>query len=624
MLNTLSLNIESLAFGAGMVLVLGVLGYGVIRILLPQDGSGILLAPGVGLALLALGFQWLTFVVRPSIAAVVVFCVLAPISGFVVIRLSRDSPVAWGEVAGAAGIAAAYFVALSQIVTRRGVLTLGSFPGDNIFIYTPAAEYLRNHASPLGPFGTSVSDPGSWYLVTVGPSFPNSVGPLDAAVSALTTLPVHAVFDLISAVGLAITIGPTWFFLRSNLNAAPWVAAAGCALLATNQLLYWIIGLGLQQECLSLPIFTTALCSVASALRTGSMRAAMLAGLLGAGLVGMYLPMCGLLILCTAAASLVRIFTKPAFTWRSLIRLAGAATAVGVPASLASLYVLFFRGGLGVWQLVVGARYAASAVSRFPSFQYVLGTAPFAHVWELFPLPLGHLETVALPLLVVASFVLVALIVLGYAVAVVRQRATEAALLGCGLLFAGYEVAIADYPYGFVKAVGYITPLLSVFAAWGAAALGSLVPSRYRRFASLAGVAALAMVLLASVNADRDMLRLWLGSPPAIAGSDLKIASIASVVPAGSSVLIDDPTTDYGTLVKTAVIAYFLPDRPVRVYVGDMRMGTFQNQNVRPRPCAFDFVVRALPPEGDFTLTYTEPVTGLNVYRRIGPACAAG
>ncbi len=93
-------------------------------------------------------------------------------------------------------------------------------------------------------------------------------------------------------------------------------------------------------------------------------------------------------------------------------------------------------------------------------------------------------------------------------------------------------------------------------------------------------------------------------------------------MPVGASVFVDERTDDYRTLVKVAAIAYFLPDRQVRIFTGDFRMGTFPPyQNVRPQACRFDYVIAAAPPEGNYALVDPDPSVGLDVYKRLGPAC---
>jgi hypothetical protein len=619
----LLLTLETLAFGVAVLAFLTMIGLGITEYLLPVEGMQLLLAPAVGLAALMLGFQWLSIFVPPFVVALIVAVATAPLTALFAWRRRAALLTRWRDLAGAGSIAAVYYVAVLQVVIQRGALTLGSFPADNIFIYAQAGQYLRDHPMPSVLHGVDVASPGSFYLTSVGLSFPNSVGPIDAAASVLTGLPVYAVFDPLNALGLAITIGAVWVFARDGLGGSWWAAAVAGALLATNQLLYWVTGVGLQQESLALPIFTTGAYALVIAVRRGSLRAGVLAGILAAALVGLYLPVAGLLVICALACAVTSLLAARD-RWNAVADPVVVAAATMLITALPAAYVLLFRGGLGIWTSVLGTRVAAGAISKFPDPLYLLGTLPFAHVWELSQQPLGHLESVGWPLLVLASVLLIALIAAGLVRAVVEKHGPEAAILGAGLLFVAYEGLVARYPYGFVKSIGYIVPLTSAFAGYGVIGLGARVPERFRQAVTITAAVVVGLVVLASANATRDMLRLWVSSPPALASTDLRISDISSDVPAGASVLIDDPTIDYGTLVKAAAIAYFLPDRNVRVYVGETRLGTFPKQNIHPQPCGFDYVIRALRPERDYAPVYTDPVTGLSVFKRLGSPCPAG
>src|SRR5207253_11485732 len=130
-----------------------------------------------------------------------------------------------------------------------------------------------------------------------------------------------------------------------------------------------------------------------------------------------------------------------------LVKLLGVAFGAFAAASLAALCVLVFEGGLSLWVSVVGARVAARSISKFPALPYVLGTLPFAHVWELKPMPLGHVERELVWLILASSGLLILLMVAGVAMAVLQKHETEAAILIAGLLFVAYEGAVAEYPY---------------------------------------------------------------------------------------------------------------------------------------------------------------------------------
>src|SRR5216684_2172970 len=616
---------EAIAFACGALIFLTVIGLGLTDLLLPADGFQLLLAPAVGLAVLALGFQWLTFVVPPHVAAVVVFVVFGGLTAAVVWRRRTKLLARWQDLLGGGAVSLAFFGALIQIDLQQGFFTLAGFPSDNVFIYIQTAQYLVDHSMPLPHQVLSLVSPGSVILAT-GTEFPNSVGTIDAAASVLSGWPVYQLFDLINALALAITVGPVSFLVRSGLGASWWTAAVAGALLATNQLLYWVIGMGFQQESLALPVFIAGLGSAALAVRTESVRAGALTGVLGASLIGVYLPIAVLLLVCATGCAGVCLVADRKISWKGLLRPAVGGLAVGAVAGLAALYVLLFGGGLALWLTLAPLRAPAGGISRFPPLPYLLGTLPFAHIWELLPQPYGRLERLALPLLVLASGLLVVLLVLGYARAIIQRHAQEAAILGAGLLFVAYEAAVARYPYGFVKSIGYMVPLTSAFIAFGAIGLDSLVRPQLRRTARTAAVAALVLVFLASALASRDMVRLWLdnSSEPTFPLSYQGFSTMASKVPIGDSVLIDVAGADYASLVKIGAAAYYLPDRTVRVYAGSLRLGTFPDQNVRPAPCLFDYVISPVTPADGFSVVYADEALNLKLYKRDGARCAAG
>jgi hypothetical protein len=609
-----------IALGLAFLIVTTIVGLGVTELLLPASGFTLLIAPAVGLAILALAFQWIAYFAPPSIAAIGAFAGGGSLTAFVVWRRRQNLVTNARDLAGAGIVSLGFYIALLQMVITRGFLTLGGFPTDNVFIYVQAAQYLRDHPAPSTFQPIHLLNPGSGYLSAIGPAFPSPVGAIDAAASVLGGVPVYALFDPLNAFALAITVGPVWFFVRRLLGGSWWVAAAGCGLLVVNQLVYWVIGLGFQQETFALPIFTASLGILALALRERSARAGALAGLLGAAVVGVYLPMAVLLAVCAAGCALVVAAVEPRAGWRRLLRPVAGAAGAGAAASLAGLVVLF-QGGFAVWESAVGVRVPAGAISQFPALPYIMGALPFAHTWGVNPQPYGRIERLVVPILILASILILILLIAGHVRAILQKHAPEAAILATGFLFVGYEAALAAYPYGFVKSVGYMIPLTSAFIAFGATGLGTLVPRAFARRAQIGGVAALGIILASSAVASRDMIHVFVYRDPSFTASYLDFAKIADVAPAGSSVLIAEPDADYTTLVKIAAVAYFLPDRPVRVYSGDVRLGTFYQQDVLPNACAFDYVVAAGPPAGDFKLVYSDSPESLNVYKRQGPAC---
>src|SRR2546428_8031714 len=212
---------EAIAFACVALIFLTVIGLGLTELLLPANGFQLLIAPAVGLAVLALGFQWMTFVVPPYVAALVVFVVFGALTARVFWRQSTKLLARWPDLLGVGAITLVFFVALIQIDLQQGFFTLAGFPSDNVFIYIQTAQYLVDHSMPLPHQVLSLVSPGSVILAT-GTEFPNSVGTIDAAASVLSGWPVYQLFDLISALALAITVGPVWFLVRSGLGASWW------------------------------------------------------------------------------------------------------------------------------------------------------------------------------------------------------------------------------------------------------------------------------------------------------------------------------------------------------------------------------------------------------------------
>src|ERR1700680_1727258 len=199
MLTALLMALEAIAFGAAALIFLTAIGLGLTELLVPADGFELLLARVVGLAVLALGIQGLTFLIPPVVAAVVVFVLFGALTAVVVWRRRTTLIARWPDLVGAAAVVLVFFVALIQIDLQRGFFTLGGFPSDNVFIYVQAAQYLLDHAMPLPHAALAISSPGTAYLVSSGTAFPNSVGPIDAAASVLSGWPVYQLFDLINA-----------------------------------------------------------------------------------------------------------------------------------------------------------------------------------------------------------------------------------------------------------------------------------------------------------------------------------------------------------------------------------------------------------------------------------------
>jgi hypothetical protein len=620
--------VEAIGFDAILLAFLIVLGLGVTELLASSAaGFQLLLAPVVGLAILELGFEWLTSALTPSLVLLIVTVPFGALTAVMVWRRHGALLRQWRDLIAAAVATLTFYVALLAIVFARGFFTLAGWSSDNVFIYIPSAQYLLNHRMPAPFQAPALQNPGSWFLAFNGTAFPGTTGSIDAAVSGIIHWPLHALFDPLNAFCLALTVASVWFFVRVGVGASLGTAAAAALLLMTNQFMYWTLGSGFHQEAQALPIFTAALGLTAHALRSGSARTGALAGIVAGSLPGIYFPLAALFVICAGACIAANLaLTSRAHAIKVLVRPLVVAAAAGLAASAFALYSLLSDSGLSLWLSASNPQSGTGGVSTFPRPQYVAGTVPFSQIWDALPQPLGHLETLFLPALIAAAAIVYLLGGLGVIRAISSGLRPEAAMIFAGLLFAVYEALVAHYAYGFTKVVCYMSPLTSAFIAYGAIGLSSWVkniPSLSARaiWANRLGVAALVLVLLACANSSRDMVRMWLVSPPTLSRADIGLASFAEVIPKGASVLVDDPTDQYRELVKIGAVAYALPDRSVRVYSGASRIGTFVQQDVLPNPCGFDFVIGPKPPDGPYTLVKSDAVETLNVYRWAGLTC---
>ena len=609
--------LETLGFALGAVAVLSAIGGGVTMLLLRDDRWCLLLAPAVGAGVLTVGFQFLTYVTPPHVVAVVVFVLGAALTSIVVLRRPPARP-AFDEIGGALAITLAFCLALMGIVIGHGFSTLGSFPSDNIFIYVQAGQYLKDHSSPLLT-GPAVANPGGYVVAVTGWSLPNSKGVFDAAASILTGLPVYAVFDLVDAIAIAITVGAAWFFVRSGLGGSRATGLLAAVLVATSQMLFWVHGNGFQQESIATPIFSSGLAIAAAAFRRRSWKAGLLAGVLGASLIGLYFPIAIIYIALAAVCFGVSVVVggdRTSQLWRPL---AGAIVGALV-AGAAGLFAMVTHG-LGIWLGQLKGERVTGGVSGYPAPLYILGQLPFAHRWEPMALASTALDRILLPALVGVSVAVVLLIVVGTWRQLTDHHVPEASLLVAGMLGVLYEVAIANFAYGYVKAITYIEPFICVAIAVGTAAVTRWLVRRSARWGPPAATVLVAILIGACAWNSAEMVRGFLGIGPAMTQESLEGARLANDIPTGSRVFVDAPAASYGDLVKAAAVVYFLPDRSVQVYSGDLRIGTFPDQTDEPETCAFDYVVSAQQPRGGFTIVDGAVGNGFAVYRRDGPSC---
>ena len=135
---------------------------------LPELGLELLAVPVVGLAIVAVGFQWLTPVFPPWLTVVLLTLVLGSFSIWSAWRkratLLRGLRRHAGQVALVAAGAVAFYLLLLVPVFGARLFTLASWPSDNIFLYAPSGEFLRTHAfNAAHPF-SAFDNPTTRYL----------------------------------------------------------------------------------------------------------------------------------------------------------------------------------------------------------------------------------------------------------------------------------------------------------------------------------------------------------------------------------------------------------------------------------------------------------------------------
>src|SRR5258706_13740859 len=121
--------VEAIGLAAGLLAVLIVLGLGLTELVASSaDGFQPLLAAAVGLAILELGFEWLTFAVPPWVVPVVLTVPLGTLTVVMVWRRRGALLSKWRDFAWAGAATLTFCGALLAIVFARGFFTLAGWP----------------------------------------------------------------------------------------------------------------------------------------------------------------------------------------------------------------------------------------------------------------------------------------------------------------------------------------------------------------------------------------------------------------------------------------------------------------------------------------------------------------
>ena len=620
-------------FALDVLVILSLLGFGVTAWLLPQPGIGMLLTPVVGLALAGIGFQLLTPILPPWTTLLVLLVLLGGFSLWMAWR--RRTPVVHGirqylgEIAFTFAAGLTLYLALLVHVFGARFFTLAGWPSDNVFLYAPASEFLKTHAfNALNPLSV-VNNPVTVYLGAALRVFPNSVGPIDAAISTLTGWPVITLFDPLSALFWALAV-PATYVLLGALGLSRPARVAAILLLIANQLLFWVMGLSNQQEMQAMPIFMAALALTIWAVSSDRRATAVLAGLVGGSLLGLYLPVF-VIFVATALGYLLVVFARAGLAGRLLATLRQLAWlgGSGVASAAAAIFWLLPAGGLHTWLSFVNTRIPAGNITYFYPPRYLLGLAPVADPWGM-PFAIRPLwwrpawNTVSQ----VLAFVVVALIVAGLVSFALRRNWPAIGLFAAAGLYLAYLRLVAQFPYGYIKTVSFLAPLTSALIAAGAldavpairdaifrrAEFGARRLARLRAVAVVGGVACLAVVLAAETLNSIEMEHLWLKvGPQAFPASFRALADMAAIVPRGSGVLEINPSPAYHEGIKYAA---------ARVYLTDDNLLLEDHVPAATEvPFRVDFLILPWPPDTvtadpGFQRVWSDPDVGLALYQR--------
>lgn len=642
-MHTTSMILQAFWFGLEVMVILSLLGFGLTTWVLPEGGITILLTPVVGMAVAAIGFQLFTPFVPPTITLLVLLVGFGGFSLWMGWRRRGVLSAAIRQHATDIGFTAVagvvLYLALLAHVFGAGFFTLAGWPSDNVFTYAPSGEFLKTHAfNPLNPFDVA-NNLETVYLAYGMRAFPNSFGVLDGALSNLSGWQVTALFDPLTALSWSLVV-PSMYVLLGWLGFSRRVRIGAVLLLGANQLIWWAMGLSNHQEALAMPLFMAALALTIRAASSDRRATAMLAGLVGGSLLGVYFPIFVVLVFTALAYLLILVIQQGLAgrlisTLRQIAWLAGS----GLAATAASLFWLLPGGGMYYWLFVLHTRIAAGAIAYFYPLRYLLGMAPVADLWgRPFLLPLlwwrPEWNTASRWLVLLVGVLILA----GLGSLALKRNLPALGLFGAIGLYLAYLRLVTQYPYGFMKSMTYVAPLTSALIAAGALAFvpalreaqarrrsrapaptGSAFPlvgeGRDRGSIALGvGAACLLIVLAAESLTAIEMEHLWIDvGPQALPASFHTLNDMARMVPHGSGVLQINPSPAYHDGIKYAAARIYLTD--------DNLLLEDHLPAASEVPFRFDFLMLPWPPDTvtpgpGFKRVWSDVDVGLALYQR--------
>jgi hypothetical protein len=580
--------LEVLLLVAGLLALFTVVGLGLVVLLAPDcGGSELFIAPLVGLAVLYFASQWLS----PHFASgpvIVTTCVIFGVFSLIVVGVRWRSVVSRAssarvDLAILAAFALIFPLLLQLPILHTGTLTLADFSGDDLFTWAPSAAYMQTHAY-AAPHATAYVSPLLWLLPTN--VYPGSVGTVDGGLLTVFGLHSYQLVDVLTAVCLSLGACVVYLLLRSALGTSRIIAGVGLILIGTNQSRFFLSGFGLAQAARGTALMLAVILLLILAFTKRSIGLAVLAGGITAVLAGLYMP--AFLIALAASAGVLIAVLVPAFRDASRVawRVVGAFVASGIVFGIQNIRWLLLDGGLHAWVLQTGygralffTQYPFQYLAGLAPFQYVYrvrGFAPFAAVKPLFWSQL--LSDVA----IVVAIAAIVLVVFGAARLMARRNMVAAAALIFPLLYGAGVFIDNRGGFGSVLSVIYLMPIVCVLAAYGIdrvvqrvrtpreARHASAGRSRFIGVGTVALSCVVGIIVLFQVGSSAEDEAFFVHQPGMLSTTNLKLASIASVVPKGASILMyaSDGSNGYAPVAKTQALvgaANFLPDREITI-----------------------------------------------------------
>lgn len=515
--------------------------------------------PLLGLVVAAVGLGWLVLVLPGGIAGGLLLLLTLGVAAIALVRGARPAGNQEYRAQILAGLCTLVGVGLAlwPLVGRPDLVAIG--PNWDIEIYLPMAAYLQHSALGFGlehtaghPF-PGPTNPLLWRVNFFDPRWSGlTFQELHAAINALTGLAPHASFTGVMAALFALLPAAGFLLTRAGFRTPSWPALGAALLLAVGTpglfVVYW--SFGQQVSALALVPFAALLLVVA--LNDSDRWARLLAGGGAAALLASYVPAVPVYL-----AAAIAIAIGAWLPGQQRLRVVQAATLSALAALLLAPWAVLrclerarhFFEDQGVSGLTVGPD-----VYSFPPLGWGFGLYPspahgFAGLFDPGEGPAG------------LRFALLALVTVG-GISLWRRGERSAALLALAPAAVLLPLRfLAPYPYGYMKTVPFVTPLLLGLLAAG---IGTLWTMQGRWMAPRRWGLALAAVALLAVNGSS----VWhyigdIGGRSTMAFRPME--GLDAAVPPGARVYLSGHRSQWGP--RGGALAYALRDAELDGYL---------------------------------------------------------